>query len=72
MDKDVVNFAADFYRPIYLSRDYDNDNIQDMILVHGGQVLSSTTSQDYPAIMNPAKMILASSKTGLLWSGCSL
>ena len=35
-DNDVRSTTMNFYTPLYLKKDFDNDGLDDIITVHGG------------------------------------
>ncbi|KPM09388.1 PQQ-like domain containing protein [Sarcoptes scabiei] len=61
-----ISETSNFYTPLIIPKDLDNDNVPDIVVMHGGDPLRKPKQ----AIQNVARLMLISSKTGqiLRWS----
>lgn len=59
-ENEDIDQTANFYAPLYLSRDLDKDGIEDMVLMHGGHV----QEHQNPSVRHPARLIVVSSRKG--------
>ncbi|RWS24922.1 PQQ-like domain containing protein, partial [Leptotrombidium deliense] len=61
---DPIYETSNFYTPLYISKDIDSDNINDLLVMHGGDPLRVPSAK----VRIPARLIFISSKTGIILS----
>ncbi|RWS02090.1 PQQ-like domain containing protein [Dinothrombium tinctorium] len=59
-----ISETSNFYTPLYVSKDIDEDGKQDLVLMHGGDPLRRPTEE----VRLPARLIVVSAKTGIILS----
>ncbi|XP_074604720.1 uncharacterized protein LOC141858013 [Brevipalpus obovatus] len=64
LESEKIDQTANFYAPLYLSHDLDNDGVEDMVLMHGGHVQEHIN----PSVRHPARLIVVSSRKGAILS----
>lgn len=57
---DPIMFTSNFYTPLLIPVDVDNDGINDLIAMHGGDPLRKPTDR----VRIPARLIILSARTG--------
>ncbi|UJR36933.1 hypothetical protein I4U23_029645 [Adineta vaga] len=61
-DNDIRNTTMNFYTPLYLEKDFDNDGINDLITIHGGDPIR----KPHDTVKLAGEVLLISTKTGKL------
>ncbi|CAF0948256.1 unnamed protein product [Adineta ricciae] len=61
-DNDIRNATMNFYTPLYLEKDFDNDGVNDVITVHGGDPIR----KPHDVVRLAGEVLLISTKTGKL------
>ena len=60
LKNEVILPNANFYTPLYISTNFNHDNLPQIVLMHGGDPYRSSFDKS----RNPARLIIASAKTG--------
>ncbi|CAF1092421.1 unnamed protein product [Rotaria sp. Silwood1] len=61
-DNDVRHTTMNFYTPLYLKKDFDNDGLNDIITIHGGDPIR----KPHDTVRLAGEVLLISAKTGKL------
>ncbi|CAF5140595.1 unnamed protein product, partial [Rotaria magnacalcarata] len=61
-DNDVRIATMNFYTPLYLNKDFDNDGLNDLVTIHGGDPIR----KPHDTVRLAGEVLLVSAKTGKL------